>query len=66
VVHNYETAVHETFLRSLQFCSAATQDYEGPLFTQCIKAAGINFATAYEQFFDFKVRHSQAASQGLS
>ena len=64
VIHGYETAVHDSFLRSLVFCSNQDSGLDGPYFTQCIKAAGINFATSYEQFFDMKKRRQQAMLSG--
>lgn len=64
-MHNYETAVHESFHRSLVYCADKTDSLDSPLFSQCIKAAGINFASAYEQFFDYKLRRMQALNQGI-
>ena len=65
VVHSYETAVHEAFQRSLWYCAEKAESIESAHFSQCIKAAGINFATSYNQFFDFKSRRQQAMRQGI-
>lgn len=65
-MHNYETAVHESFLNSLYYCSQQAQALSGPNFTQCIKAAGINFNTAYSQFFEYKSLRQQALNQGIA
>ena len=48
--HRYETAVHESFLLSLVSCSSEAGNLESPEFTQCIKAAGINFGYGWQAF----------------
>lgn len=64
-VHNYETAVHDFFLRSLNYCSGMSQSLESPEFTQCIKAAGVNFAYSHSVFTRYKTNTQLLASKGM-
>lgn len=63
-VHSFETAAHESFLRSLYYCAEETKSYESADFTQCIKAAGVNFNYSYYQFARYKNAIQQARSIG--
>ena len=65
VYHGYETAAHNSFFYSLISCSNQTESLDSPQFSQCIKAAGINFATSYQQFLDYKLRRQQILNQGV-
>ena len=65
IVHNYETSVHEAFLRSLSYCNEETGGLDNSLFVQCIKAAGVNFNSTYEQFISYKQRSQQASNAGM-
>ncbi len=64
-VHNYETAVHDSFLRNLNFCAKVAESLDNPEFTQCIKAAGVNFGYSYKAFLDYKIATADLASKGM-
>jgi hypothetical protein len=64
-VHCYETAVHEFFMRSLNYCVGVAQNMESPEFTQCIKAAGVNFAYSHQIFMRYKTNTQLMASKGM-
>ena len=64
-VHNYETAVHDSFLRSLNFCAGAAHSLETPEFTQCIKASGVNFAYSYNAFLKYKTNTQILTDKGM-
>ncbi len=64
-VHNYETAVHDSFLRNLHFCSQVANSLDNPEFTQCIKAAGVNFGYSYKAFIDYKTNTELLAGKGM-
>jgi hypothetical protein len=64
-VHNYETAVHESFLRTLNYCAGVSQSLETPEFTQCVKAAGVNFAYAHQIFTIYKTNTQLLATKGM-
>jgi hypothetical protein len=64
-VHNYETAVHESFLRSLNYCANIARSLETPEFTQCIKASGVNFAYSYNAFLGYKTNTQIMTEKGM-
>ena len=63
--HGYETAVHHSFHKTLIFCQESIQNMDSPFFIQCIKAGGINFASSYDQFFDYRTRRTQVLNMGI-
>jgi hypothetical protein len=65
LIHNYETAVHDAFLRTLAFCYNTSKSYESSDFTHCIKAGGVNFNYTYEQFERYKTQAQQTRLAGL-
>ena len=64
-VHHYETALHDSFLQSLVYCGGEAGNLESPEFTQCIKAAGINFKTSWEMFQKYKLNTLMMATRGM-
>jgi hypothetical protein len=64
-VHNYETAVHDSFLRSLNYCAGLSQSLESAEFTQCIKASGVNFSYAYKAFLQYKTNTQILSLKGM-
>lgn len=65
-VHNYETAVHDSFIRSLNYCASVSQSLETPEFTQCIKASGINFGYSYNAFVQYKTNTQIFGERGMN
>jgi hypothetical protein len=64
-VHNYETAVHDSFLRSLNYCAGLASSLETPEFTQCIKASGVNFGYSYNSFVQYKINTQIFVEKGM-
>lgn len=64
-MHNYETAVHDSFLRNLGYCSKIANSIESPEFTQCIKAAGVNFNYSYAAFTQYKINTQILTEKGM-
>lgn len=65
-IHNYETAVHDSFLRSLNYCAGEAKSLETPEFTQCIKAGGINFAYSFSAFLKYKTNTQILVEKGMA
>jgi hypothetical protein len=65
IVHNFETAVHDSFLRNLNYCAHESSSLENPEFTQCIKAAGINFNYSYQAFLNYKLNTRILSQKGM-
>jgi hypothetical protein len=63
-LRNLETAVHESFFRSLVYCGSEANSIENTAFLQCMKAAGVNFSFAYDQFANYKIRKQQSVNAG--
>ncbi len=64
VIHSFESAAHQAFLNSLYHCKRSAKGDNNTLFTQCIKAAGVNFKYSYDQFLEAKWLRQQSLNNG--
>lgn len=64
-IHSIETAIHESFLHTLNHCSKVDESLDSPNFTQCIKAAGVNFGYSYQAFLQYRFNTQIMSSKGL-
>jgi len=65
-IHTVETAIHHSFLNTLSYCASEAESIDSFAFTQCVKAAGVNFGYTYGAFQNYKFNVSLSSNKGLS